>query len=74
MYKTVFWGGRRMISLSGVNKRLGSFRLKDISIPSSATSIEKFAFDCCDKLTIHAPAGSYAETYARENKLPFAAE
>ena len=30
--KTVFWGGRRMISLSGVNKRLGSFRLKDISI------------------------------------------
>ena len=32
MYKTVFWGGRRMISLSGVNKRLGSFRLKDISI------------------------------------------
>ena len=32
MCKTVFWGGRRMISLSGVNKRLGSFRLKDISI------------------------------------------
>ena len=32
MRKTVFWGGRRMISLSGVNKRLGSFRLKDISI------------------------------------------
>jgi len=28
----VFWGGRRMISLCGVNKRLGSFRLKDISI------------------------------------------
>ena len=32
MCKTVFWGGRRMISLCGVNKRLGSFRLKDISI------------------------------------------
>ena len=26
------------------------------------------------KLEIHAPAGSYAETYAKENNIPFVAE
>ena len=27
-----------------------------------------------NSLTIHAPAGSYAETYAKENNIPFVAE
>lgn len=34
---------------------------------------EKDFFEC-KKLTIHAPAGSYAETYAKENNIPFVAE
>ena len=28
----------------------------------------------CPNLTIHAPAGSYTETYAKENNIPFVAE
>jgi hypothetical protein len=28
----------------------------------------------CRKLTIYAPAGSYAEQYAKENNIPFVAE
>lgn len=31
-------------------------------------------FDGCRKLTIHAPAGSYAEQYAKECNIPFVAE
>ena len=31
------------------------------------------AFRDCDKLTIHAPAGSYAEQYAKENGIKFVA-
>ena len=30
--------------------------------------------DNCDNFTIHAPAGSYAEQYAKENNIPFVAE
>jgi hypothetical protein len=32
------------------------------------------ALDYCPNLTIHAPAGSYAEAYAKENNIPFVAE
>ena len=31
------------------------------------------AFDDCPNLTIHAPAGSYAEQYAKEHNIPFVA-
>ena len=40
--------------------------LKSIAAPS--------VFDACDNLTIYAPAGSYAETFANENNIPFKAE
>ena len=33
-----------------------------------------WAFVDCPNLTIHAPAGSYAEQYAKENHIPFVAE
>lgn len=48
--------------------------LTSITIPSSVTSIDKLAFLRCDHVVIHAPAGSYAETYAKENDIPFVAE
>lgn len=48
--------------------------LKDLAIPASVTQIGKNAFRDCYNLTIHAPAGSYAETYAKENNIPFVAE
>lgn len=51
-----------------------NFRLDSIRIPGSVQQIEKDAFHMCHKLTIHAPSGSYAETYAKENNIPFVAE
>ena len=37
-------------------------------------NIDYSAFYNCPNLTIHAPAGSYAEQYARDNTIPFVAE
>ena len=48
--------------------------ITDITIPASVTTIAWFAFDGCTNMTIHAPVGSYAETYAKENNIPFVAE
>ena len=59
---------------------------KSITIPASVTSIGKSAFGTSEyngedfvtipinTFTIHAPAGSYAEKYAKENNIPFEAE
>ena len=45
--------------------------LTEITIPASVTEIGQGAFEGCKNLTIHAPGGSYAETYAKEQKIPF---
>ena len=45
--------------------------LEKILIPASVTKIGEDAFKNCEKLTIFAPKGSYAETYARENGIQF---
>jgi len=48
--------------------------LQHLTIPASITTIAWFTFDGCTNMTIHAPAGSYVETYAKENNFPFVAE
>ena len=48
-------------------------KLKVLVIPGSVTRIEDNAFDCCEDLTIHAPEGSYAQSFAKENNIPFIA-
>lgn len=48
--------------------------LRYVSIPESVKTIGIGAFKNCPNLTIHAPAGSYAETYAKERGVPFVAE
>ena len=48
--------------------------LEKISIPNSVKSIDRGVFYQCPNITIHAPVGSYAETYAKENNIPFVAE
>ena len=62
-------------SVTKIGKEAFSFcdALTSIKIPNSITSIGQDAFWGC-KLTIHAPAGSYAEKYAKENKFSFIAE
>ena len=51
----------------------GCSSLNDIYIHGGVRKIHKTAFADCPKLTIHAPAGSYAEQYAQENNIPFQA-
>ena len=46
----------------------------NIHFSESVSYIDGFAFSGCDNLTIYAPAGSYAEEYAKENNIPFVAE
>ena len=47
--------------------------LEKVLIPASVTEIGEDAFKDCEKLTIFAPGGSYAETYAGENGIHFSA-
>ena len=47
--------------------------LRDIYIPNSVERIFYDAFWACDKLTILAKKGSYAEEYAKENNISFVA-
>ena len=49
-------------------------KLTDMFIPASVIEIDNSAFMWCGEFTIHAPAGSYAEQYAKENNIPFMAE
>ena len=49
--------------------------LKRVDLPDTVVEMtvgNEFFF--CENLTIHAPAGSYAEQYAKENNIPFVAE
>ena len=45
--------------------------LRKILIPKSVTIIEDMAFSRCPNLTIHAPAGSFADHYAKLYNIPF---
>ena len=49
----------------------GATNLEKAVIPASVTKIENYAFDNCSKLVIYGIAGSYAETYAELNQIPF---
>lgn len=55
----------------------GCSSLNEVHIPDSVTEIvegSNSSFDDCDNLTIYAPAGSYAEQYAKKYNIPFVAE
>ena len=45
--------------------------LRNINIPNSVTSIGDTAFDGCTNLKIYCEQGSYAETYAKTNNIPY---
>ena len=46
--------------------------LRDVYLSSTVMSIAPDAFSGANQLTIHASAGTYAETYARDNEYRFA--
>ena len=46
----------------------------NVHLSENAAYIDDFAFSRCSKITIYAPAGSYAETWAKEKNIPFVAE
>ena len=48
--------------------------LSRIAIPGKVKKIGKNTFANCPKLVIYGSAGSYAESYATENSIPFVAE
>lgn len=48
--------------------------LSKITIPASVTTFGEFVFKDSPNVKIHAPKGSCAETYAKENNIPFVAE
>ena len=47
--------------------------LTNITLPDSVINIGEAVFHDCNNLTIYGHAGSYAETYAAENDIPFKA-
>lgn len=78
-YNKKMYKNKAVIIMEGI-KRIGESAfagcvyMTDLCLPISVAKISPDAFDDCHKLTIHAPAGSYAETYAKENNIPFVAE
>ena len=53
----------------------GCTGIERINISKGLSSIHEWAFsDCSAQLTIYAPAGSYAENYAKKNSIPFVAK
>jgi len=47
------------------------YNLTNITVPNSVKIIGNNAFNECKNLTIHGYAGSYAETYAKQNGISF---
>lgn len=67
------------VRLSDTVKSIDNFafsackKLTSLFATENLTSIGKAAFSDCTTLTIYAPADSYAEQYAKENKISFKA-
>lgn len=57
----------------GVFAFYGCTGLISVTIPADVKEIGMDAFTHCPNLTIHAPAGSYAEEYAKKKKIKFGA-
>ena len=50
------------------------YSLTDVYLHAGVTDVSRWAFTLCRQVRIHAPAGSYAEGYARRFGIPFIPE
>ena len=55
----------------GQNAFYACNKLKKLKVSGNLAEIGESALGNCTNLTIYAPKGSYAETYAKENNIPF---
>lgn len=63
------------ITTIGYGVARGCRLLKHVRIPASVMQIGDNSFvECAPELTIYAPAGSFAEIWAKEKNIPFVAE
>ena len=56
------WGGSGMINACGISH---------VVIEDGITSMPQNAFYSCRNFTIYGKAGSYAESYTKQNNIPF---
>ncbi|MBR4892957.1 MAG: leucine-rich repeat protein [Clostridia bacterium] len=49
----------------------GCINVQKATIPNTVTTIGDNAFKNCDELTIYGETGTYAQTYAAKNEIPF---
>ena len=61
------------ITINGYNGIGGEITIPSTINGKSVTSIGRYAFYGCTGLTIYGKQGSYAETYANDNNIPFIA-
>ncbi len=67
--------GKDLQELGGIGTFGNCSKLKELHFTQALTNIDdELVFEGCDNLTIYAPAGSYAESFANENNIPFQAE
>ena len=59
------------VEIIGDNCFSGCENLQKVTIPASVTEISETAFSGCADVTIHCYNGSYAQTYAEENHIPY---
>ena len=55
----------------GTEAFYGCTSLETVIIPAEVEEIAENAFDACGNVTLCGEAGSYAESYAKEHRLPF---
>lgn len=67
--------GKDLQELGGIGTFGNCTKLKELHFTQTLTNIDdELVFEGCENLTIYAPAGSYAESFANENNIPFQAE
>ena len=57
----------------GYEAFFGCDSLTSLTIPAGVTDIDEDAFAGCDNLTLIVTPGSFAEEYAKDNRIPYVA-